>query len=314
MYLIVLFSLVHLTVIMMPIFAGAPWVPKFDGSPQGMKYSEWKEQISSLIFAAAVNEAQAVSLVLGALHGDAKREILVLDEKDRDKATKIFAELASLYGDQLPLSVLRSKFFSCRQKPNEALRAYALRLRELHRQLHSKDADNAPSDEQLRDQLLLGLREGSLCRALKTYVRRNPDEAFAGVYKEALLLEEEHHQLENQDAACALVSEPHVPPSSSKEQHWKKTLKEELLGDLKAHLRELTQELWSDRRPASSIPSYERKRTQSQSRFLWDSEGKPICHRCSQSGHIGRHCRSRSESQPALNESTLPLRSEQQGR
>lgn len=299
-------------------------MPKFDGSSQGLKLSEWREQMSSLISVYAVNEAQGVCLVLGALNGNAKREILVLEEGDRDKVSKIFTALAKLYGDKLPLSVLRSKFFSCRQQPNEALREYALRLRELYRQLEERDEDGAPSDEQLRDQLLLGLKEGSLCRALKTYVRRNPEEEFSAVYKEALLLEEEH-QLDDQEATCARVGESHVPPHSTKDKNWKQTLKEELLGDLKEQLKEMTQELWNERRvipnnpsyerrPMPRYPPYERRRTQSQSRFMWDAEGQPICHRCGQSGHIGRQCRSRSESQPALNEPTLPLRSKQQGR
>lgn len=54
---------------MMPIFAGAPWVPKFVGSKQGLKFSEWKEKIISLIDAAAYIDGQAVSLFMGSLQG-----------------------------------------------------------------------------------------------------------------------------------------------------------------------------------------------------------------------------------------------------
>lgn len=296
---------------MMPVFGGAPWVPKFDGTAQGSKYSEWKQQITGLITAATYDENQAVSLLLGALQGEAKREILVLSETERDKASKIFAVLTKVYGDQVPLSVLRSKFFSCRQQANETLRTFALRLRELHRRIQGRSEEEAPPDCQLRDQLLLGLREGSLCRALKTYVRRNPDEPFAAVFKEALLLEEEHQQIETEEAACALIGESNATQSRSQEKHWKQTLKEEILGDLKAQLKELTQELWKECQPAPAHlradppggrQSYGRRRAQSQSRFNWDAEGKPICHRCGLAGHIGRYCRSRSESQPPLNE------------
>lgn len=302
---------------MMPIFGGAPWVPKFDGTPLGCKFPEWKQQITGLITAAAYNDTQAVSLVLGALEGEAKREILVLPETARDKASKIFAVLTKVYGDQVPLSVLRSKFFSCRQQANETLRTFALRLREMHRRIEMREEDEAPSDFQLRDQLLLGLREGSLSCALKTYVRRNAEESFASVLEEALKLEEEHQQTETGGAACALIGESNATQSRPHDKHWKQTLKEELLGDLKTQLREMTQELWQERQPVPAPaqtqfrpdlrggrPQFGRRRAQSHSQpsFNWDEQGRPICHRCGQAGHIGRHCRSRSVSQQPLNE------------
>ena len=94
------------------------------------------------------------------------------------------------------------------------------------------------------------------------------------------------------------------------------------VGDLKAHLKEWTQELWSERQPYGptpprpslvSMPMQGRRRIQSHSRFMWDADGQPICHRCGQVGHIGRQCRGRSESQPHLNEQPLLLRSKPQG-
>ncbi|XP_074532106.1 uncharacterized protein LOC141795198 [Halichoeres trimaculatus] len=62
----------------------------------------------------------------------------------------------------------------------------------LPHKLRRHSPDDAPSDALLRDQLLLGLREGPLAQALKVYARRNPDETFATIRQEALLLEAEH--------------------------------------------------------------------------------------------------------------------------
>lgn len=76
---------------------------------------------------------------------------MVLDEKDRDKASKILTVLSKLYGDQVPVAVLRSQFLSCRQKAKKSVRAFALRLRELHRKLHTRNATEAPTDQQLQD-------------------------------------------------------------------------------------------------------------------------------------------------------------------
>lgn len=165
----------------------------------------------------------------------------------------------------------------------------------------------------MRDQLLLGLCEGSLRCALKNYVRRNPKEPFAVVLKEALLLEEEHQQTEADGAACPLIGKFNATQSRPQEKHWKQTLKEEILGNRKAQLKELTQELWKEHQlapapgrvdPLGGRQPNGRRRAQSQSQppFNWDAEGKPICCRRGLAGHIGRYCRSRSESQQPLNE------------
>ncbi|KAK7907262.1 hypothetical protein WMY93_015874 [Mugilogobius chulae] len=45
------------------------------------------------------------------------------------------------------------------------------------------DRENSPSDSALRDQLLLGLRDGPLAQALKVHARRNPDQDFAALAK-----------------------------------------------------------------------------------------------------------------------------------
>ncbi|XP_073330761.1 zonadhesin, like [Pagrus major] len=73
------------------------------------------------------------------------------------------------------------------------------------RWLRRHDPDDAPSDASLRDQLLLGLREGPLRQALKVYARRNPDETFAALRQEALTLDTENG---NQQSEPPL---PHSP-------------------------------------------------------------------------------------------------------
>lgn len=96
---------------MMPVFPGAPWVPKFTGTDCDLKYGDWKEQMQGLLEAQEVPEAKKVKIVMGALGGDAKREISVLADGDRDKANKIFEHLDILYAGEIPLPVLRSHFF-----------------------------------------------------------------------------------------------------------------------------------------------------------------------------------------------------------
>lgn len=95
---------------MMPVFPGAPWVPKFIGIGSELKYGDWKEQMQGLLEAQEVPEAKKVKILMGALGGDAKREIGFLADGDRDKANKIFEHLDTRYAGEIPLPVLRSHF------------------------------------------------------------------------------------------------------------------------------------------------------------------------------------------------------------
>ncbi len=58
---------------MMPVFPGAPWVPKFSGAGGDLSYGDWKEQIQGLLEAQEMTEAKKVKILLGALGGDANR-------------------------------------------------------------------------------------------------------------------------------------------------------------------------------------------------------------------------------------------------
>lgn len=101
--------------------------------------------------------------------------------------------------------------------------SFVLRLREPYCRLQQHDPGGTPPDTVLRDQLLLGLREGSLAQTLKVYARRNPDETFAAIRKETLLLDAEHGNPQP-EVICASVYELNVPPPSQNTS-WRETLK-----------------------------------------------------------------------------------------
>lgn len=62
---------------MMPVFLGAPWVPKFGGPDSELKYEDWKEQLQGFVQYAGQTEKQKVCILMGALTGVAKRQISV---------------------------------------------------------------------------------------------------------------------------------------------------------------------------------------------------------------------------------------------
>ena len=308
---------------MMPLYPGAPWLPRFEGTEGEGKYREWKEQLKGLLGTQDVSEAKKVDILWNTLTGDARRQVSVLDEGERNSTTKIFAYLDQLYKTTLTVAQIRSKFYSCTQQVGESAQAYILRLRELFCALRQLDPDTAPSDGALRDQLLLGLAEGPLQQALRTYARRNPDSDFAALRGEAKELESEYASVRNPEIACRAINPTPVlnPPQADK---WREALKEEILGDVQKQIQGLTAELRQLRplltsedgrargrsptagrrtaRPRSPSPRRRQERADyryvTQQRNEWDQDGRPICRNCKRVGHISRYC---DGSQPLLN-------------
>ncbi|RVE73956.1 hypothetical protein OJAV_G00036180 [Oryzias javanicus] len=131
---------------------------------------------------------------MGALTGVARRRMNVLPEEERNTTAKIFNALDAVYQQRIQGPVARTQFYGCRQKPDEPVQAFILRLRELHYRLQQHHPDGAPTDQHLKEQFLLGLEEGPLTRALRGYARRHPDGTFEALQQEACLLEEEGHR------------------------------------------------------------------------------------------------------------------------
>ena len=50
-----------------------------------------------------LTEAQKVAILLGALSGEAKRQVDILDQGDRERAARIFIVLDALYVEKVPL-------------------------------------------------------------------------------------------------------------------------------------------------------------------------------------------------------------------
>ena len=294
---------------MMPIYPGAPWLPKLEGTEGREKYEEWKAQIKGLLSTQELSESKKVAIILHALSGDAKRQIMVVDDEERNTAAKIFTCLDSLYREEISLSKLRSQFYGCTQRPGESVSAYILRYRELACGLRRHDPDTAPSDAVLRDQLLMGLADGPMSQALRIYARRHPDADFTALRLEALSLNKEYGSMTSDVACHAINPSTANPPQAS---DWRKDLKKEIMDDVKTQIQGITEELLREIKPrlqpateetrprAPSPPEYRRappgNRYVPHQRNEWDETGRPICRQCRRAGHIARFCRSEQKS------------------
>lgn len=111
---------------------------------------------------------------------------MTLEKGCRDTPKKIFDVLLTLYDDNTHASILKTQFFNFRQEPQQSLRAFSLCLRKLFSRLKQKDNTGL-----LRDQFIMGLREGPIHQELHRLVRKTPALSFDEVKIEALALEEE---------------------------------------------------------------------------------------------------------------------------
>lgn len=292
----------------MPVFMGAPWAQRFGGPGSELNLYEWKTRTEYLAGLQGLSEPQKLQFVLGSLEGEAKREVQAAPGAVRATAKTIYDFLTELYGDTTPVAVLRAQFFNFRQGPRQDLRAYSLRLRELYTRLKER-ADHGLGEENtlLRDQFLLGLRDGPIRQSLRLQLRQDPTLAFEALRREALA--QEADRAETPDPPACMAASGICPPTVV---DWKQELRAELMKDVKEQMAELSKALIGELRRGrpSGVPLL-RERSYSEgsremghrpgrpgpARFQWDDQGRPICNHCGEAGHMSRQCGARRGSQ-----------------
>lgn len=224
-----------------PWFSGSTGMSKFSGEKTGAAFSQWKDNLVSMFRIQNIPPNMQKELVLSLLEGEARRQIMILSENNRDTVDKLFNHLSKLYGDKVPASVLRSMYFNCRQESRESVRAFALRLQELFQRLKKKDGESlAREDVLLRDQFIDGQRDVVLRRELRTKLLLNPNISFADIQQEAIIRTEAYG--EEEVAAQVYYTEQARTTSSEMELgKVKDELRNEIMGEIKQQMASLSQ-------------------------------------------------------------------------
>ncbi|KAG1960358.1 interleukin-1 receptor accessory protein-like 1-A [Pimephales promelas] len=231
----------------MPIFMGAPWAQRYGGPGSELSLQDWKAQMEYLAGLQGLSAAQRVQFVLGSLEGEAKREVLAASEATRATAKTIFDFLFGLYGDSTPVATLRAQFFNYQQGPTQTLRAYSLKLREQFSRLKGRpDHGLGEGDDLLRDQFVLGLREGPVRQGIRLQLRRDPTMTFEALRQEALALELDQGEVTRTPVCVAASSASGPVPVEP--SNWKQKLRAELLEDVKGQMAELSRNLLGELR------------------------------------------------------------------
>lgn len=304
----------YTTQYIVPWFMGAAWIPKFDGDKT--KFVEWRAQVEVMLRAQGLNQQQEADFIFGALEGEAKRELQLLRPRERNTSQKILDILQGLYGQSASRAHLRASFFNCKQRPEESVRTFVLRLRELFARWREQDEDEHDGEDLLLDQLMVGLKPGRVKQELSRQMRRNERMTFSEATKEARFLEQESE--DGEPAVCSqrvvarspggvATTSTGEPPSQIRAEMQAELLKEmrkEIAEQMKVISANLLAELktqapMDDPTPKPTgnhvAPMQEnwarRRRTDRQQQtYRWDPQGRPICKLCNQVGHLQRHC------------------------
>lgn len=287
------------TQFILPWFMGAAWVPKFSGETN--KFTEWRSQVEVMLRAQGLSQQQQTDFVLGALEGDAKREIMLLGRNQRDTHKKILDFLQTLYARPATKSQLRANFFNCKQRTEESVGSFILRLRELYSKWEEQDGDGV-ADDLLLDQFMVGLQRGPIRQELGRQMRRQAM-SFDAACKEARALEQEFQ--ENDENVLANRVAAHMRPHHTDnnlemmKSSIQDNLKTELLCEMKKEIQEqlknlsssLVQEiqtqLSAQQSPQTPTHTFRSPRPPN---YQWDEQGRPICQGCGLAGHIRRRC------------------------
>lgn len=298
----------------MPWFMGAAWIPKFGGEIR--KFLEWRVQVEAMLRAQGLSHQQQADFVLGALEGEAKRELQLVNPRDKDNGQKVLDILTKLYDRPTTKAQLRVNFFNCKQRTDENVNAFILRLRELCSRWQEQAQDETDENDLLLDQLMVGLQAGPIKQELSRQLRRHERLTFQAACKEARALEQEL-----QEGDHAVFSQRVTAPTSSviNVEQLKDQMKAELqlglLGELRKEIREQMNTLSANLmeevkvqlstremsiaptnhpldRHMAMPPALQVKRPLGArvAAYQWDPQGRPICQNCGIAGHIQRRC------------------------
>ena len=281
--------------------------PKFSGSllAGALTVDEWVEEVEGCIRARPMSAIDQAWFVYDHLEGPAQTEIKFRDRSVREDPEQIFSVLREVYGCTKSYVSLQQRFFDRKQKEGESLQDFSHALMMLMERV-TLCGPQAVSNPQtlLRDQFCENVRDHTLRRELKKMVRQNPETSLLDIRKEAIRWVEEGQPSREKfvrplpqtcETQATATSESVGANSSELAELKSMFLKQQAQLDLIAQTLNTS-------RGAGRSRSFSRG-----SRFQRAPDGRPICIKCSQPGHIARFCTENSPSQAnTVLRSTLP--------
>ncbi|XP_038127148.1 uncharacterized protein LOC119773977 [Cyprinodon tularosa] len=258
-------------------------LPVFSGhlnSNDSWTLEEWIERIRHFAESRGCTEKERAQIVFDHLEGAARTEVKFLPPQQRECMDSIFNILREVYGCMHSHVSLQRRFYNRKQQDGESLIDYSHSLMDLMDMIVKSDAQvvSRVVSKDLRDQFIDGIRDQTLKIRLRDLVNANPNWTIREARAEATKW---MAQCGAPSKSVRLVSNETVvscEATTGSSQYL------ELMSLLKAQQTQL--ELVVKALAPQSLPPargrFNRPRR--------NADGKPICFRCEQSGHIARNC------------------------
>ncbi|XP_073528865.1 uncharacterized protein [Phyllobates terribilis] len=294
----------------MPYIPGATWLPQYSGESHTL--NDFRERLDSLFQVYPLTEEQKVSILVAQLIGAAQREVKSWPPGRKRTVREILARLKDTF-DTRTSAEIKLRFYGCKQRAHESIRDYALNLQEALRAIKQADPDSVGNEDKLLTEQFI---EGLLCNAHRTQLRamalQDPDLDFAQFKDRAIrvLREPAPGGAVTHRRPAITYHQETAPLSAGPVGADAQALNSEPATDLHHQVQELTKSVAALTRTVQSlqvsspgkiqlasgpegVPWRRLRRTppaRGRPSDRYNEDGRPICRRCNQPGHVARYC------------------------
>lgn len=274
---------------------------------------EFIDEIERVIRVRGLNSEDQVDFILSHLRGSALDEIRLCMGGEIKQPQELFSYLRGAFREKRTTPQLLHAFYSRRQSDGEDFRDFSHALSQL---LNAalQQSSHVVSDPQLalRDQFIEGVRDSTLRRELRRFVRERPHCTLFDIRDEAMMwCMEDKPRSANVARSRKIVGAG--PVEMSEQDNSGGTVPTELavtlqevvkvitqqgkaIGELTSAVRELTMQ------KANVVPD---KNTKPKFRPRYTDDGQPICLRCEGIGHLARNCTASHASKAASSSASM---------
>lgn len=272
--------------------------PKFTGkmSVDLLTVEQWVEEVRRCLGVRHMPVTEQLLFIIDHLEGGAKSEVHFHPSTSRDTPEKIFAILTENYSCSQSYVAVQLQFFQRVQREGESLRDYSHALKSLMDLAIHKTPGGIPnSDQILRDQFIEHVLDDMLRRELKQQVIREPEFFFVSLRGVAIRWEEASKRGgKNKPRAYSCDTYSQSVDSCEASLNAVTAKPNDEIAEIKECLRKQQAQLDIIMKHVSAqFPSKSQSNATSNTdkKFRFQPDGKPICHRCNKPGHIARFCR-----------------------
>lgn len=271
---------------------------KFTGklSVDLLTVEQWIEEVRRCLEVRHMSIAEQLLFITDHLEGGAKSEINFHPSANRDTPEKIFAILTENYSCSQSYVAAQLQFFQRTQREGESLREYSHALKSLMDVVIHKTPVGIPnSDVLLRDQFIEHVLDDMLRRELKQRVIQEPTITFVDLRGIALRWAEASRRggrVKPRAYSCDAYSQ--AVDSFEAGTNAVTARPSDEIAEIKECLRKQQAQLDTIMKHVTAQvlqPTQIDDAPSSTKHFRFQTDGKPICHRCNRAGHIARFCR-----------------------